>query len=89
MTCPHFLQSLLHVVVRTTTVKPRVWRVESWLEDENCILCFDTKMHKRIEVMRIDVQSEAKFTSSILEKTPSGKAYIKLDGKSCVALAFE
>ena len=39
--------------------------------------------------MRIDVQSEAKFTSSILEKTPSGKAYIKLDGKSCVALAFE
>lgn len=83
---PHFLQSLLHIVVRTTAVKPKVWTVESWLEDENYVLCSDATGR---DLMGINLQSEMVFTNTKLERTPSGKAYIELGGRSCLALAFE
>ena len=77
----------MHAVVRTTSVNS--WRVESWLEDESHILCSIAKDYKGIELMGVDLQSEDLFTNMTLKKPPSGKTYIKLGDRSCLALAYE
>ena len=79
----------LFAVSGTTFVGNQIWKIQCWLENENCIMGLGGKRQEGMELIKIYLESNMEPRTTIVEKIPCGMAHVILAGRSRLALALE